>query len=159
MSKAKRLDRATLLDRNPIKAAISRNNILCHVRTVRIELHLQEVGTDATPCLAHLGWLLGLAAEVEHAALGITQRLRVVHGALRQVHAMCLSGYAWGLDTVSGMDHAITQAHEALMANPHYAAGFMPGVTDLAESIRSHTVRADQVMGAEIYQTQEEPQT
>lgn len=153
--KQKRLTKSQLLDRCAVKAAISRRRIENHVRRVQLEIYFQELNQDATLCLAHLGWLVSLAAEVEHAALGLTQRLRVIHGAARQVHAMCLAGYHWTAPVGTGLDHAVSLAHEALMANPYLVANFISGADEFAQAIHDHKVTADQIAGVEIYADRE----
>lgn len=145
------------VERNPVKVAIAKARIAQEMRKVQIELYLQVPGQDATLCLAHLGWILGMGCEVERLAQGVTRRLRLIHGALRHVHDMCMRGYRWREVNPLVFDAAVTLAHEAFMEAPHLAMHVLQGVEEFGQAIRKHAVRPDHVAGAEFYQDVERP--
>lgn len=147
---------AGLLERNPVANAIAMQQGLQRIqqyhRNVAINLYVQPAGDDATALLCKLGWVIGLATEAERAAAGFTPRMRMLHGGLRHIQQICLSGYRWPDHARAGFDAQLQAAVETLQEHPQHALAMMEGADVLEAQIRQHKVTADSVAGAEIYQ-------
>ena len=114
---------------------------------------------DSLDLLANLGWQIGLAAEVAYQLDPQGAQVRRLHGALRAVHAMCMQGYAWRAQYGATLDAASAEAGALIQAHHKLAMRLMPGAAELAERIRSRTVKANEIAGAEIYNTRTEEAT
>lgn len=141
-----------LINRHPVAYLYAKDEIESCVRSLKVQIWVRYLGEEATDCLARLGWLIGLAAETELQAVGITQRLRTLHGTLRMLQSWCLSGYTWQIADPAGIDNTLDLAYAALMDAPATATAMIPGAEMLAASIRAHTVTPESITGAELYQ-------
>lgn len=137
--------------RHPAAGAVGRSNIASVVRSLKVQIWIKAYGEDATRCLANLCLVLGLGAETELAAHGLTPNLRTLHGALRTVHGWCMSGYTWQIDDPAGIERALNIAHEVVLQRPEKAMAAAKGAMYLSDRVLAHQVAANDVAGAEIY--------
>jgi hypothetical protein len=147
------------LARNPVANAIAMTEGIARIgeykRNILIAVYVAVPGQDATALLSKLGWLLGLAAESERAGAGLTQRMRLLHGALRTVQLACLQGYTWPHTNITrAIDASIQHAVDALTAHPQHALAMMPGADHFEHQILTHKVNAESIAGAELYQVE-----
>lgn len=141
-----------VLDRNPVRIAIARKDIKDFTRDLQIKSFIMEDGEEATDNLADLGKFIGMAAEGERMLNGMTQQLRVLHGALRNVQDMCLAGYAWKTCFDASMTRAVQLARDFILAHPDHASAAMRSAINFEIMIRRHQVKPGTIAGAEIYQ-------
>jgi len=150
------LQQRQLLERNLVADAIAlsegKARIAEYQRNVAINLYLQQTGEDATQLLCKLGWVIGLATEAEHAAAGQTPRMRALHGGLRHIQQICLSGYTWPDGPRAGLDSQLQLAVQVLQDHPSHAIAMMQGADVFEAQIRDHLVTPESVAGAEVYQ-------
>ncbi len=150
------LQQRSLLSRNPIGNAIAMHEgkarIAEYERNVTLNLYLQPAGEDATPLLCKLGWVIGLATEAERIAAGLTPRMRMLHGGLRHIQQICLSGYVWPDGPRAGLDAQVQAAVQVLRDHPNHALAMMQGADVFEAQIRDHLVTPDSIAGAEVYQ-------
>lgn len=147
-----------LRERNPINNAIAMSEgkarIAEYRRNVALNLYLQPAGEDATQLLCRLGWVIGLATEAENAAAGPTPRMRMLHGGLRHIQQICLSGYVWPEGPRTGLDAQLQAAVQVLQDHPQHALAMMEGADVFEAQIRDHLVTPESVAGAEVYQAE-----
>ena len=154
-SQAKR--RQLALHSNPIAKAFARANNLAvkseaaehfadQLLTTRLCLLSADDGEDATELLSRLAVVIGTPCEAG-ARLGIKAPwVRQLHGALRTIQGMCLTGYVWQSQYALALDRAIEvagQERHELDAETFQAAWFE--ACALSSQIMAHTVTADAV--------------
>lgn len=141
----------TLAHAHPVARAIAKKRIRAHMTDIGVHVFLAEHGADETALLAHLGWMIGLGAETALHALGDGPTLRRLHGAARQIQALCLAGYHWDAEQAEPLYQAAKLGVEVLIEHDAIAAHYMPGADTFAERIRNHLVDASDITGAEVY--------
>lgn len=146
----------TLIERNPIGNAIAMREGQARIdeyqRNVALNLYLQPAGEDATALLSRLGWLIGLATEAERIAVGLTPRMRMLHGGLRHIQQICLNGYVWPEGSRAGLDAQLQTAVQVLKDHPQHVLAMIEGANVFEAQIRNHQVTPESVAGAEVYQ-------
>lgn len=105
----------------------------------------------ALELLANLGWCIGLGATIAVRLDPASPQARRLHGALRTVHAMCLAGYRWRSEMAAPMDAAAREANALTMANGDLARQWKDEAYWLTERIKTRSVQAADVAGAEVY--------
>lgn len=110
---------------------------------------------DTTPraleLLANLGWCIGLGATIAIKLDPDDPQARRLHGALRAVHSMCMAGYRWRSAQAAAMDKAAREANAVTMANTDMAKRHADDAYWLTARIKTRTVAATDVAGAEVY--------
>jgi len=146
--------------RNPVAIAIAKARMANVLREQRIAMYLMADGEDGTTALAAIGWALAMGAQTAAWVLPLDHpTLRRQHGSLRSVHHLCLAGYHWDASQTLALDVAIGEAHELLLAHPHYAQAATPYANHLADLIHAHRVQPDTIVGAELYHPIQSKQT
>jgi hypothetical protein len=164
------MSREQLLARNPLaraqvkRAEATRNaqaldDFQDSLRTARVLMYALEDGQDATEALAFHGFHLALAAQtavkVEGPGSAVTRRL---HMAVRNIHAMCLAGYRWQYALAPVVEAALTEGVDFLLQHPHEATQWLSAAETWRRAILDHTVRRDDIAGAELYRAQPDTQ-
>jgi len=139
------------LDGNPVRIAIARKDIKDFTRDLQIKAFIMEEGEDATDNLADLGKFIGMAAEGERMLNGVTPRLRVLHGALRNIQDMCLAGYAWKSCFDASLTRAAQDARDFILDHPEHASAALQSAINFEVMIRGHRVKPGTIAGAELY--------
>lgn len=129
---------------------------------IEVQLHLYGLpdgdrSPQALHLLSHLAWLIGMGAELAHALNPGGPEARRLHGALRQVLDLCLMGrgYTWRSEFAPVLERAAMDSHALLLARPELAVQMIPGANYLSNRVRSRSLTADDVAGAEIYRERE----
>lgn len=141
-----------LIQKNPIRAAIGKVQIEQYFRHIRLGMFGIANGSDATRLLSHIGWVVGLAAETERFTRGITQNLRLLHGACRNVQMLCMRGYTWDDQFALSFENAVSLARATLDDRPHIAAQLIHGANYFQQRIQNHAVDESDISGADVYQ-------
>ena len=134
---------------NPVAKAIAVRQIQQHLRTVQTLAYVLEDGEPAADQLGHMAWILGLGSEVA-VSIG-DERCRQLHGALRTVHGMALSGYCWQARLAPPIDAALGHAAHLITQHSDIAWTMLAGAEWLAHRISTRTTAAADVAGAELY--------
>lgn len=130
------------------------------MRSALVEVQLSIYGLrdgdrsdQAVHLLSHLAWLIGLGAELAHALQPAGPEARRLHGALRQVVDLCVMGrgYTWRTEHAPALERAAVDSHSLLLTHPEAAVQLMPGANYLSGRVRSRTLVAGDVAGAELY--------
>ena len=142
------------------RAEQAKGQALNDMRTALTEVQLHIYGlpdgdrTDkALHLLSHIAWLIGMGAELSHHRAPGSPEARRLHGALRQVVDLCLRppGYTWRNQHATALELAAIDSHAMLLALPEISLQLLPGAEYLSNRIRSRTLIAADVAGAEIY--------
>ena len=138
--------------RNLVRASIGKVQIEQYFRHIQLGMFGIANGSDATRLLSHIGWVVGLAAETERFTRGITQNLRLLHGACRNVQMLCMRGYTWDDQFALSFENAVTLARATLDDRPHIAAQLIHGANYFQQRIQNHAVDESDISGADVYQ-------
>ena len=138
--------------RNPVAIAMAKRDIKVFASDVSMRAYLIADNSDATGLLSRLAEFIGMAAEGERLANGFTPRMKVLHGALRNVQGMCLAGYRWNSAFAGSMDKAMQLAIEVVHEKPDHSAAAIPSARHFSNLILNHKVTQGVIAGAEIYQ-------
>lgn len=137
---------------HPVAKPYARLNLKDARTEIKIHLYAHADGADATDLLANLAWFLALALKLEACVKGDTARLRRIHGALRNVQAMCLAGYTWNSVLAGAMDTALIAADAAVDELEAYCDIGVNDAQVLHDMVRAHVIKPDSVMGQELYE-------
>lgn len=153
MSRAKVLNRrksAELCRSHPVATAVAKAQMTSHMTTVSIAIYMATDGEPARELLSHLGWVIGIGAEIAAAvAPGLAQAKRL-HAALRTVIQLSVDN-AWQAAQAGVLSDAATEASELLIAHPHIGVEQIPSGDYIASRICDGVARLTDVAGAEIY--------
>lgn len=117
------------------------------ILTTRIIMYSIKDGDDATDILARLSIVIGTPCEAGARQFGPVHWVRRLHGALRTIQSLCISGgYKWDDQYAPALDVAIKLAVEP---RPEIApAHFIDAWTEasaLFRQIMDHTVAPDSI--------------
>ncbi|WP_436300794.1 hypothetical protein [Variovorax paradoxus] len=130
--------------------AIAKAQMASHMTTVGISIYLTADGEPARDLLAHLGWVIGIGAEIAAlVAPGLAQAKRL-QAALRTIVHMSIDG-AWHAAQARVLSDAATEASQLLIAHPHIGVDQISSGDYIAARIRDGVARLSDVAGAEIY--------
>lgn len=131
--------------RDAAEAAIEFNSQLL---STRIKLLSAEDGQDATDLLACLAVVIGTPCEAGARQYGhALPWVRQLHGALRTIQAMCLSGYTWQAQHALALDRAMEIAGQQRQdLDPVTFVDAWKEACHLCSEILNHSVRADSVI-------------
>ncbi|MDQ8035204.1 MAG: hypothetical protein REJ50_24635 [Bordetella sp.] len=123
-----------------------------HMTTISIAIYLAADGAPQRELLAHLGWMLGMGAEIaaQLGMVGPLVQLKRQHAALRTVLQMSEQGW-WQAAQAPVLCDAATEAKDLLIAHPAIGATLIESADWLASRIRSGDARLSDVSGAELY--------
>lgn len=116
--------------------------------STRIKLLSATDGEDATDLLACLAVVIGTPCEAGARTLGHDPLwVRQLHGALRTIQEMCLSGYVWRAQYALALDHAVDIAgQQRPELDPTVFTQAWIEACHLCTEILNHSVRADSVV-------------
>lgn len=146
----RRIDRGQAA-KHPVAIWQARKDLRAARTDIKIHVYAHEDGADATKLLANLAWFIALALKLEACIKGDTPRMRRLHGALRNVQAMCLNGYIWSAGMAAAMDSALEDADCAI---DEMEADCDIGLNDaqtLHDMVMARVVRSDTVLGVEMF--------
>lgn len=135
---------------NMVSAALARQSLDDMVTTERIRIFLLAEGEDCTETLAHVMSVVGTVCEAAHATPGINREtdawVRVLHGAMRTVMSLCLSGYRWKTQYTMALNQAMATAREHLWQTDKTAlTRAMLEARWVAERIENHTIDGTEI--------------
>lgn len=137
---------------HPVARPYARLNLTDARNEIKIHLYTHADGADATKLLANLAWFLALALKLEACVKGDTARMRRIHGALRNVQAMCLAGYTWSSVLAGAMDIALIAADQAVDELETWCDIGLNDAQTLHDMVMAHVIKPDSVMGPELYE-------
>ena len=137
---------------HPVTIAIAMRDIEVFANDISTRAYILADGSDATNVLARLAEFIGMAAEGERMANGPSLRLRLLHGALRNIQGMCLAGYTWNAAFAVSMDRAMQNALKVITELPSHCAQARLDAQYFADLIRAHKVTPNVIQGPELYQ-------
>ena len=141
---------AQLCRSHPVATAVAKAQMASHMTTVGISIFITADGEPARDLLAHLGWIVGIGAEIAAAvAPGLAQAKRL-HAALRTIVQLSVEG-EWRAAQAGVLADAATEASELLIAHPHIGVDQNASGDCIASRIRDGAARLSDVAGAEIY--------
>ena len=108
---------------NPVARAVARKRIdkmadvfaeqmTSLISSTRILLYMAQDGEDATELLAQLLEIIGPMCECGARQWPDAPWVKQLHGQLRTIESMCLSGYRWNSEYADAMDRAVELAVE-----------------------------------------------
>lgn len=136
---------------HPVAIAIAANRMRNHLRTVGIELFMTGDGDSATGLLSHLGWIVGIGAEIAVQTAPGSEIARRQHMVLRNLVHMAADGCTWRAALAEPVWAAALEANDLMVKHPTVGVAVAPGADELAERIRSGLARMSDIAGAEIY--------
>lgn len=143
--------RAELARANPVAAAFALQRMHSHMTTISIAIYMADDGHADRELLSHLGWMLGIGAEIAVQRNPGTAEARRLHAALRTVVAMSVDGGAWQSSQAPALDSACNAALALFTAHPNQGLDLIPSADWIASRIRDGQARLTDVAGAEIY--------
>lgn len=146
-----RAARRELAFSHPVAATVAVNRMRNHMRTVGIEVFLMQEGENARGLLSHLGWMIGLGAEIAATVAPRSPQARTLHGALRTLLQTVVDGATWRIDQAEPLWQAAQQSHQLLVDNPHIGLAAEAGADYIAQRIKDGTASMADVAGAELY--------
>lgn len=146
--------RAELARGNPVATAVALQRMRSHMTTVSIAIYMAEDGLADSGLLSHLGWMLGIGAEISAQLTPGMPEAKRLHAALRAVIAMSVDGSVWRASQAPVLDIACNEALALFTAHPVQGLDLIASADWLAERIRTGQARLSDVAGAEIYSPQ-----
>lgn len=137
---------------HPVTIAIATRDIQVFANDISTRAYILADGSDATNVLARLAEFIGLAAEGERMANGPTLRMKLLHGALRNIQGMCLAGYTWNSAFAVSMDRAMQNALTVITELPSHCALARRDAEFFSDLIRAHKVTPQTIQGPELYE-------
>lgn len=134
---------------NPLAKSIAVRQIQQHLRDIQTLAYMLADGEESAKVLAHMAWIIGLGAEVAFATRH--PRARVLHGTLRTVHAMALSGNRWKALHAPAVDSALGESSTLITDHADIAWKMLAGAEWIAHRISTRTTTPDDIAGAELY--------
>jgi len=145
------LTRAELARANPIASAVALQRMRSHMTTVSIAIYMADDGQPDRELLSHLGWMLGIGAEIAAQRTAGSAQAKRLHAALRAVVAMSADGGLWQSAQAPALDAACNEALALFTSHPTQGLDLVPSADWLASRIRDGHARLTDVAGAEIY--------
>lgn len=153
MSRAKLRNRRELCRSHPVATAVAKAQMASHMTTVSIAIYMTADREPARDLLAHLGWVIGIGAEIAAVvAPGMAQAKRL-HAALRTVVQLSTDN-AWQAAQAGVLSDAATEAKDLLIAHAGIGFELIPSGDYIAARIRDGIASLGDVAGAEIYSTE-----
>lgn len=144
--------RPELARSHPVATAIAKQQMDRHMTTISIAIYLMADGEPPRDLLAHLGWMIGIGAEIAALLTPGTAAARRLHAALRTVVAMGEAD-AWQAAQAPMLSDAANEAKALMVRYPDHGMRLIPGADWIAAQIRDGSARLDHVAGAELYAT------
>lgn len=136
---------------HPVAATVALNRMRNHLRTVGIEIFLMQEGENARGLLSHLGWMIGLGAEIAATVTPHSPQARTLHGALRTLLQTVVDGATWRSDQAEPLWQAASQSQQLLVDHPQVGMAAQASADYLAQRIKDGTACMADVAGAEVY--------
>ena len=136
---------------NPVAAAIARANMAAQMRDFAIAIYLANDGQPERETLAHLGWLIGLGAEMAAQTQPGSPLAKQLHAALRTVLQMSADGARWQSAQAGILEQAAQSAQRLALNHASMAERLVPDADWIANRIRAGTATVGDVAGAEVY--------
>jgi hypothetical protein len=147
VSRAKLRNRRELCRSHPVATAVAKAQMASHMTTVSIAIYMTADAEPARDLLAHLGWVIGIGAEIAAVvAPGLAQ-------ALRTVVQLSIDN-AWQAAQAGVLSDAATEAKDLLVAHAGIGFDLIPSGDYIAARIRDGVASLGDVAGAEIYSTE-----
>lgn len=145
-----RRDGGELCHSHPVATAVAKARMASHMTTVGIAVYMTADGEPARDLLSHLGWIIGIGAEIAaEVAPGLPQAKRL-HAALRTVIQLSMDN-AWQAVQAGVLADAANEASALLIAHPGIGVEQISSGDYIAARIRDGVARLTDVAGAEIY--------
>lgn len=145
--------REELARSGPVATAVALQRMNSHMTTVSIAIYMTQDGEPARDLLAHLGWLLGIGAEIAATVMPGMPEAKRIHAALRTVIQMGVDN-AWQVSQAETVYVAANESKALLVAHASIGLGLIASADWLASRIRDGQARLSDVAGAEIYSPQ-----
>ncbi len=145
------LTRTELARGNRVAAAVALQRMHSHMTTVSIAIYMAEDNTPNAELLSHLGWMLGIGAEIAAQVQPGTPDAKRLHAALRTVIAMSVDGGTWQGSQAPTIDQACNESLALFTTYPSQGLDLITGADWLAARIRDGQARLSDVAGAELY--------
>ena len=139
---------------NPVAAAIARARMAAQMRDFAIAIYLANDGQPERETLAHLGWLIGLGAEMAAQTQPGSPLAKQLHAALRTVLQMSADGARWQSAQAGILEQAAQSAQRLALNHASMAERLVPDADWIANRIRAGTATIADVAGAEVYRTE-----
>lgn len=121
-----------------------------HMTTVSIAVYMTADGEPARDLLSHLGWVIGIGAEIAAAVAPSLPQAKRLHAALRTVIQLGIDN-AWQAAQAGVLSNAANEASALLIAHPGIGVEQISSGDYIAARIRDGAARLTDVAGAEIY--------
>lgn len=142
--------RAELARSGPVATAVALQRMHSHMTTVSIAIYMTQEGEPARDLLSHLGWLLGIGAEIAATVKPGMPEAKRLHAALRTVIQMGIDN-AWQASQAEAVYVAANESKALLIAHASIGLDLIASADWLASRIRAGQARLSDVAGAEIY--------
>jgi hypothetical protein len=113
---------------------------------VSIRILMAQDGEDCAELLGDIAYIVGTGCQAGAAHVGREPWVRTLHGTLRQIIDLCLSGYQWRTDYAMGLQRSIEIVTEHLPGMP--AQAWYEGMLDarmLARAIEDRNIDGNEV--------------
>lgn len=137
---------------HPVATAVAANRMRNHLRTVGIELFMTGDGERATGLLSHLGWIVGLGAEIAAQTSPGSEIAERQLTVLRNLVQMATEGSSWRAALAEPIWAAALEANELLVKHPAKGLAIAPSADYLAERIKTGQARMSDIAGADASQ-------
>lgn len=139
---------------NPIATAVAAAAMRRHLVDFSIHIYLHDDGAsgdDTRKLLAHLAWMIGIAAEVAAQRHPGSPQARRLHGAIRTVVQMSVDGGTWRAVHAPALQAAADEAQALMVTFSTLAMRLIPDGDYIAERVRTGAAVMADVAGAGIY--------
>lgn len=140
---------------HPVATAVAKQAMAEHMTTIGINIYLMVDGEPPRDLLSHLGWIIGIGAEIAAIKTPGTAQAKRLHAALRTTIAIGEAN-AWQCAQAPTLSNAADEAKSLLIGHADLALRLIPEADWIAARIRDGIVRLSDVAGAELYATQPE---
>lgn len=135
---------------HPVATAVANARMASHMTTVSIAVYMTADGEPARDLLSHLGWVIGIGAEIAAAVAPGHPQAKRLHAALRTVVQLSTDN-AWQAAQAGVLADAANEASALLIAHPGIGVEQISSGDYIAARIRDGVARLTDVAGAEIY--------
>lgn len=118
--------------------------------TVGIAVYMTADGEPARDLLAHLGWVIGIGAEIAALVAPGNAQAKRLHAALRTVIQLGIDD-AWQAAQAGVLSDAANEAKDLLVRHANLGLDLVPSGDYIASRIRDGLAQLTDVAGAEIY--------
>ena len=145
--------RTEMAHSHPVATAVAKQLMAEHMTTISISIYLMSDGEPPRDLLSHLGWIIGIGAEIAAVKTPGAAQAKRLHAALRTVIAMGETN-AWQSSQAPTLSDAADEAKSLLIGNAGLASRLLPDAEWIAARIRDGIARLSDVAGAELYTSQ-----